>query len=280
MAATEFAETQTKISEQDDAISSALVDARLSARPLQEYPGQLPETMEQAYAIQAASIERWPDEVAGWKVAKISPDVSSRLGAERLAGPIFKSSVHTAQPGSRLSVPIYEGGFAAVEAEFVLELGATVQPIDKDYSDDELIDLIRTVYAGSEIASSPFGLVNDLGPTSTASEFGNNAGVVVGPEIADWRTRLQEPLSATVTVDDVEVGHADAVTIAENPLQALRFLINLCASRGIELPTGTLVSSGAITGVHNVQLSSAARIDYGALGGFELAFEPMGPVGQ
>lgn len=280
MAAIEFAETQSKISEQDDAISSALVGARLSTRPLQEYPGRLPETLEQAYAIQAASIKRWPDEVAGWKVAKLSPDDSLRLGAERLAGPIFRSLVHTAQPGSRLSVPIYEGGFAAVEAEFVLELGATVQPIDKDYSDDELVDLVGAAYGGSEIASSPMALVNDLGPTSTASDFGNNAGAVIGLEIADWRSRLREPMTATVTVDDVEVGHMDAATIAENPLQALRFLINLCASRGIELPTGTLVSSGAITGVHNVRLSSAARVDYGALGWFDLVFEPMVPVGQ
>ncbi len=279
MAAIEFAEMQSKISEQDDAISSALVDARLSTRPLQEYPGRLPETLEEAYAIQAASIERWPDDVAGWKVAKLSPDDSSRFGAERLAGPIFRSSVHTVQPGSRLTVPIYEGGFAAVEAEFVLDLGIAVQPSGKDYSDNELVDLIRAVYGGAEIASSPMIPVNDLGPTSTASDFGNNGGVVVGLEVTDWRSRLQDAQSVTATVDDVVVGHASAVAIAEGPLQALRFLIGLCARRGIELPAGSLISTGATTGVHDVRLSSAARIDFGAVGWFDLAFEPMVPVG-
>lgn len=264
----------TTISEQDDAISRTLVNARLSARALAEFPGQLPESLEQAYAIQAASIKRWPDKVAGWKVAKLAPNDRTRFGAERLSGPIFKSSVNAVKPGSCLTVPIYEGGFAAVEAEIVLELGAAIQPSDTDYSDDELMDFLSAVYCGAEIASSPMALVNDLGATSVASDFGNNAGVVVGPEIADCRSRLRDPMAVSVTVDAVEAGHADAVTIAEIPLQALRFLISLSATRGIDLPAGTLVSTGALTGVHEVQLSSTARVEFGSTGWFDLTFEP------
>lgn len=268
---------KTTISEQDDETSRCLVDARLNARPLPEFPGPLPDSLEQAYAIQSASIERWPDKVAGWKVAKLPPNDRSRFTDERLAGPIFKSSINSVKNGSCLTVPVFEGGFAAVEAEIVLELGVAVPPSQRDYSDDELAGLLSSVYCGAEIASSPMALVNDLGATSTASDFGSNAGIVVGPEIADWRSRLGDPMPATVTVDDVEVGHADAVTIAEIPLQALRFLINLSASRGIDLPAGTLISSGALTGVHKVQLSSAARVEYGVFGWFDLKFEPMAP---
>ena len=270
-------QTRTTISEQDDAISRALVNARLSARPLADFPGQLPQSLEQAYGIQTASIERWPDELAGWKVAKLTPDSRTRFGAERLAGPIFKSSINFAKPGSGLTVPVYDGGFAAVEAEIVLELGVTVRPSQRDYLDDELAGFLSAVYCGAEIASSPMAVVNDLGATSIASDFGSNAGVVVGPEIADWKSRLRDPMPVTVTVDDVEVGHADAVTIAEIPLQALQFLINLCARRGIDLPAGTLVSSGALTGVHKVQLSSAARVQFGLFGWFDLTFEPKAP---
>lgn len=265
---------RTTISEQGDAISRCLVDARLNARPLPEFPGPLPDSLEQAYAIQAASIERWPDKVVGWKVAKLAPNDRTRFGAERLVGPVFESLVYTVDPGACLTVPIYDGGFAAVEAEIVLKLGVAVQPSCKDYSDDELADFISAVYAGAEIASSPLAPANDLGPTSIASDFGCNAGVVVGPEFAGWRSRLRDPVPVTVTVDDVSIGHADAVTIAEIPLQALRFLINLSATRGIDLPAGTLVSTGALTGVHEVQLSSTARVEFGSTGWFDLTFEP------
>ena len=79
-------QTGTTISEQDDAISRALVNARLSARALAEYPGRLPDTLEQAYGIQSASIERWPDELAGWKVAKLAPNSRTRFGVNGLPG--------------------------------------------------------------------------------------------------------------------------------------------------------------------------------------------------
>jgi hypothetical protein len=49
-------EPRPALSEQDDAISRSLVDTRRNARPLPDFPGRLPETLEQAYAIQAASI--------------------------------------------------------------------------------------------------------------------------------------------------------------------------------------------------------------------------------
>ena len=242
-----------------------------------DFPGRLPQTLEDAYAIQTASIGRWPDEVAGWKVAMLSPADSSRLSAERLVGPVFRSSIHTVEPGSCQVMPVYEGGFAAVEAEIVLELGVTVQPSDRDYSDEELADIVSAVYGGSEIASSPMAVVNERGPTSVISDLGNNAGVIVGPEISDWRSLTPGALSATVTIDDDVVGEATAEAIAEGPLQALRVLIGVSASRGVVLPAGTLVSTGAITGVHDMQVSSTARIDYGPFGWFDVKFEPMTP---
>jgi 2-keto-4-pentenoate hydratase len=268
-------EAHILLSEQDDAISRGLVDARLNAEPLSDFPGRLPENLEQAYAIQHASIERWPDEVAGWKVAKLSAADRARFSADRLAGPVFRSSVHKIEPGSGKVMPVYEGGFAAVEAEIVLELGVTVQPIDRDYSDEELAELVSAVYGGSEIASSPMALVVKLGATSLISDFGNNAGLVIGPKIPDWTSLPPESLSAKVTVDDVVVGNVPAVAITDGPLQALRFLVNLFASQGSELPEGTLISTGAVTGVHDVQVSSSARIDYGSFGWFDVRFEPM-----
>ncbi len=274
----ERAESLPSLSERDDAISTCLVEARLTAQPLPDFPDRVPETLEQAYAIQAASIARWPDEVAGWKVAMIAPAQREQLAAERLAGPVFGSSIHRVEPGSCTVMPVYEGGFAAVEAEFVLELGTTVAPTGRDYSDEELIDIVSAVYGGSEIASSPMAVVNERGATSVISDLGNNAGVLMGPEIPDWGFRPLESLSATVTVDGAIVGDASAASVPRGLLGALRFLVDHCAARGIEMPAGTVVSTGAVTGVHDVTSSSTARIDYGPFGWFDVAFEPRKPL--
>jgi len=270
----------SSILEQNDAISRCLVDARLSAQPLPDFPVRLPETLEQAYEIQTASIERWPDEIAGWKVAKLSEADCARLSSERLVGPVFKSSVRTIDPGASKVIPIYKGGFAAVEAEFVFELGVTIPPTGRVYSDDELISVVATAYCGTEIASSPMAVANERGPTSVVSDFGINAGVIVGPEIPDWTGRASGFLSVTVSVDDDVVGCKPVDALTGGPLQALRFLIDNAASRGIQLPAGSVVSTGAITGVHDVQISSTARVDFGPFGWFDLTFEPIAPRAQ
>ena len=263
------------MSEQNDAISQRLVNARLNAEPLPDFPGQLPETLEQAYAIQTANIERWPDEIGGWKVAGLSPADQERLGADRLAGPVFRSRIHTIGNGDSIVVPVYEGGFAAVVAEVVFKLGVDVPASDRTYSDEDLIAAMAAAYCGSEIASSPMKVVNERGPTSVISDFGNNAHVIIGPEIPDWQSLPPNALTATVTIDDDVVGEAAVNSITGNPLLALRRLVEICAARGIDLPAGTIVSTGAITGVHDVALSSASRVDYGDFGRFDVSYRPV-----
>ena len=265
------------LSKQDDEISRRLVAARLGAKPLTDYPGQLPTTLRQAYAIQSASIARWPDEVAGWKVAMLPPAAREDLGAERLAGPIFRSTIQRVQPGTCTSIPIFHGGFAAVEAEFVIELGATVPPSTKEFSDSELIELVATFSAGVEVAGSPMAAINKLGPLCGISDFGNNAGLIVGPTIPDWDSRTLDSLTAKVTVDGVVVGDASADAIPGGPLQALRFLLGHLGRLGIEIPRGALIATGATTGVHDVQVTSSARIDYGETGCLSFSFEALTP---
>jgi 2-keto-4-pentenoate hydratase len=81
------------LSQELDGISGRLVAARANAEALPDFPGQLPQTLDDAYTIQSASISRWPDEIAGWKVGMVPESYRERLAAERLTGPIFKSSV-------------------------------------------------------------------------------------------------------------------------------------------------------------------------------------------
>ena len=271
------ADVHKSLSEPDEEVSRRLVAARLSAKPMADFPGRLPATLEKAYAIQSASADRWPDKVAAWKVGKLSAPDRERFKAERLAGPIFKSTIRTASPGACEAMAIYEGGFAAIEAEYALELGSAVLPSDKNYSDEELADLVRAVYGVAEIASSPMALVNELGAMSVISDFGANAGLVVGPKISGWRSLGPESLFASVAVDDFTVGEANPEPIERNALQALRFLIGLSASRGIALAEGALVSTGALTGVHEVQARSTAHVGFGSFGSFEVKFQPAAP---
>lgn len=266
------------VSPEDNAISESLVGARLSTQPLTEYPGKLPGSLEQAYCIQSASIKRWPDQLVGWKLGRLQEADRERYSAERLAGPVFKSSTYRIETGESQSMPVYVGGFAAIEAEFVLELGTTVSPSDRKYSDDELVELVAAMYIGAEVASSPLADVNKLGPTCVTSDFGNNAGLIVGPEIPNWRTRSPESMEVSVSVDGSVVGSANASSIGGGPFHSLRFLVELFATRGITLPKGCFITTGATTGIHDVVVGSKSHLNFADLGHFDVEFEPRGPL--
>ncbi len=263
------------LTREHDAISERLVEARVKAQPLPAFPGLLPETLEDAYAIQSASIGRWSDEIVGWKVGGVPEGYRDRLKASRLAGPIFRSCLQYIVPGVAISAPIYHGGFAAIEAEFVWRLGNSIAPVKRYYSDDELRTLVASLHVGAELASSPMAAVNELGPCCVVSDFGNNAGLLLGNSVPDWRTISAEALAAKVYVDDQQVGQADATAIEGGLLQALRFLIEKCADWQIELSEGSLISCGAVTGIHEVTIDSRATVDFGEYGVFDVAFESM-----
>lgn len=262
-------------SEADGVLARRLVDARLDARVLQEYPGDLPKTLEQAYGVQMASIALWPDEVVGWKVARLPVDDRARFAQERLVGPVFRSTAQAVDSGGTVKAKIFDGGFAAIEAEVVLELGADVQADFDPGNPDELVGLVAKAFCGAEIASSPMPLVIERGATSIISDMGINVGVIAGPEIVDYLDLGADSLEVCVSVDGDLVGKASPGAITGSPFTALKFLIEHCIANSVELPKGTLISTGLITGVHEVSVGSKARVDFGGQYWFDVDFEPL-----
>jgi 2-keto-4-pentenoate hydratase len=242
-------------------VASTLVKARAEGRALTSYPGPIPKTMAEAYAIQDKAITLWEDSVAGWKIGLVPGNLRSSLGADRLAGPIFARSVQTAN-GDMVDFPIFPGGFAAVEAEVVFRMGRDAPEHKTAWTEDEAAALVESVHVGVETAGSPMPMINDLGPTAVASDFGNNFGLIVGDVIPDWRNSLGI-LSASTEIDERPVGQGAAGALpGGGPMAGLRFLLEHLARRGRPLRTGQLVSSGAVTGVHDIRPGQVAEISF------------------
>jgi 2-keto-4-pentenoate hydratase len=230
-------------------IAGRFLDARRAAEGLDDYPGDFPATLEEAYAIQDVAIARWGRPVIGWKVGRVLPPLSERFGTNRLTGPIFEERSADAN-GAPIEMPVFAEGFAAGEAEFLLRIGRTPPAGKSEYSLDETRDLIGAVHVGIEVASSPLGSINALGPIAVISDFGNNNGLVIGPEIPGWRDSGFEQWQVTTTIDGAEIGSGRAAAFPDGAIGAARFLFELMARRGIALAPGQWISSGAVTGVH------------------------------
>jgi 2-keto-4-pentenoate hydratase len=236
-------------------IAQSFVAARRAGTGLPDFPGSIPAALADAYAVQDHALALDGRRVAGWKVGKVHPPIE---GVNRLAGPIFADQVVVATE-TPVAMPVFGEGFAAAEAEFLLRVGTAPDPAKRAYSMEEAIDLLDAVHVGIEIASSPFPGINDHGATVTISDYGNNNGLVIGPAIENWRDAGIADWPVELTIDGAPIGAATAATMLDGPFGAARFLFELLAARGIALQRGDWISSGAVTGVH--QVSVGARID-------------------
>lgn len=253
-------------SHESAAIARRLVAARRQAQALAEYPGPLPRTLDEGYACQDAAIALWQQPIVGWKVGRLSADWEAKLGEERLVGPIFAGAVQAPRTGESGRFAVIPGGFAAVEAEFVFRMAADAPPDKTDYSHDEAAALVDALLVGVELAGSPLPLINVLGPPIVVSDFGNNAGLILGPEIADWHSRDEAAMRCETFIDGTSVGQGSAASISGGLLGALAFALSRCARRGYPLKAGMLVTTGAATGIHDIVAGQNSRISFGELG--------------
>ena len=237
------------LTDETSRIAGRFLAARRAASGLESYPGDFPATLDQAYAIQDEAIASWGRPVIGWKVGRVLPPLSERFGTDRLGGPIFARAVASEGAGP-IEMPVFAEGFAAGEAEFLLKIGSAPPEGKAEFTLHEAADLIGAVHVGIEIASSPLGAINDLGPLAVVSDFGNNNGLVIGPEIADWRSSGFQNWEITTLIDGAVAGTGRAAAFPDGAIGAARFLFELMARRGIRLEPGQWISSGAVTGVH------------------------------
>lgn len=245
-------------------IARAFVDARSRRTALTGYPGAAPAQMAEAYQVQDAAIALTDDSIGGWKLGKIAAPLDAHYGANRLAGPIFVSAI-VEQGDGNIAMPVFADGFAAAEAEFLLRIGTAPDPARDDYTIAEATALIDAVHIGIEIASSPYPGINADGPAVTASDFGNNNGLVVGAAIDGWADIDLNAWTVETLINGVVIGTGRGAEMLDGPFGAAAFLFNLMARRGIALSPGQWISSGAVTGVHPVAVGDRveARFDGG-----------------
>ncbi|MFC4309821.1 2-keto-4-pentenoate hydratase [Steroidobacter flavus] len=255
-------------------IAEQFVRARLAGQSLPQYPGTLPATLAEAYRCQELAIERFPDRIVGWKVARIGSAFAQQFPEERLVGPVFERNLHTARVGQVVDFPVIEGGFGAVEAEIVLRVNEDAPAAKTVWSIDEAAEMVRSFHLGVETAVSPLATLNDLGPGAVISDFGNNWGVIVGASIGEWRS--VDEIVALTFIEDGFVGRGTAF-IRQGALGALAFALGKCAQRGRPLRAGDFISTGAITGVHDIRAGQQSRLVFEGCGEVECRAVRAGP---
>ncbi|EMD84432.1 2-keto-4-pentenoate hydratase [Pacificimonas flava] len=244
--------------ESANSIARDFVEARRANAVLEQYPGPMPTTLLDGYRIQDIAMDLDGRTVRGWKVGRVPVGLVGKYGAERLAGPIFEGAIRKSEVGEIPKMPVLDG-FAAVEAEIMLRIGNVAGGI---FTMEDAMAAVDCARFGVEIASSPYPGINEHGPAVTVSDFGNNFGLLLGPEIADWSAPGALDGRVTLGLDGEQIGAGNAADMLDGPFGSVRFLSLLLASRGRTLRQGDWISTGALTGVHRVHAGQTVRAQF------------------
>ncbi len=239
--------------------------ARGQKRGLAAWPGDLPATLDAAYAMQAECIAGWDDRLAGLKVGRIMAPDAEVWGTDRFIGPIFAQTIQ--RDGRDAVLPVIAGGTALLECEIQMVLGAGA---DQAVADERAMrSLVTACHVGIEVAGSPVADINALGPLASVACFGNNNGAILGPVVPDWRDLDLDGIGCVARIDGEVVGTGSANRLPGGVWTAARFAVNEAARRGLHLTPGAVLCLGALTGMHPVQTGQVVEADFGPLGRVE-----------
>jgi 2-keto-4-pentenoate hydratase len=251
-------------------IAETLVSARRAGRGLTELPGEMPVDMTSAYRIQDAAIAQWPDTLVGWKIGFIPPDRRSEGEPDRLVGPVWASQCHQIGNASEATeMPVFVDGFAAVEAEIVVRLEE--DPAARragGWTAADAAAVAQRLLVGIEVASSPIPEINALGPAVIAADFGNNNGLVLGPELPVGT----DPASVALHcfVDGVLIGEGSGANLPGGLHHGLATAWNLLDDRNHSIRAGMVFATGATTGIHLIGAGQHCRVEAVGVGTVEV----------
>lgn len=243
-----------------------MCSARRNGTAIAEWPGEIPATLDDAYAMQLSTIAAWNDSIIGLKVGRITGSLADETGVDRFLGPIFAATLQFSVHGPDAAFPLVVGGSSALECELVAVLGERLPPAGEPLSPAVLEAAVGDWHVGIEVAGCPVSGVERFGALGSIACFGNNTGLVLGAKIADWRSRDLDMIGCTARIDGEVVGQGNAGRLPGGVWTALHFALSEARARGLPLTPGMLISTGAVTGMHPMAEGCRAEADFGEFG--------------
>lgn len=232
-----------------------LITARRSGQLLDELPASCkPQTLEDAFAIQDATVAGLGETVAGWKAAIV--DGRSVRGAI-IGSCVFASPARV--PASTMPLLGIEG---EVAFRFERDLPAGT------YSHEQVAAAV-TAFAAIEVVDSRFRTYPDLPLMDRHADFVSNGGFIHGAPVADWRKLDLTNIAVELTIGGVEIVRRTGGHATGDPLLPAIALVN-------DLPhgakAGQIVTTGTYTGIAYAKPGQTVVVSFAGLGTVEVTF--------
>ena len=240
------------ISGKQEELANLLAHARRNVSQVTLPDDLVPESANDAYAVNQVVAERLGWEPLGWKIAGTTDAVRGKL---QLEGPIYGRTFRRFACTSPARFKAAELLDPLIECEFFVTLARDLPPRDEPWTLTETIEAIAEVHAGIEVAECRYPR-KALPPLPAILADGSASGRYVFE--VDGALR-REGIGADVMGD---------------PLRPLLWLAERRRQWGDGLRAGETISTGSMTGMLPIRAGQQVRARFGEAATIEITIDP------
>lgn len=249
--------------EKIDRLAEMLIAARTNNQAIETVPDELvPSDLKQAQLVddRVAEVSGWP--VLGWKIGATSQAAQTVLGA---SGPFAGRVYSILGNGSEISTE-HVMGEPRIEGEFAFTLAADISADVARPDMDSISDFIANVCPAIEIVGGRYANMFDMPLSCLVADAGANGLLVLGDPVENPNLGDLPQASATMTVNGEVTGSGVGADVHGGPVEALLWLVEHLAQRGIGLQAGQVVSTGTATQVGAFPAGATAVAELAGIG--------------
>jgi len=253
-----------------------LLHAHRRRDPFGPMPEELaPRSVDEAYAIQGEYVGmrgRDLGPVVGYKIALTTPQMRQMVGVnDSIAGDLLEKTL--LQGPAKVHAADYAR--LLVEFEIAVELGEDLPALGAPYTRESVAKAVAAVMPALELADDRNADYKSLSSHALMLIADNawNEGVVLGERLRDWRNIDLGALRGVASINHESVGEGYGRDVMGHPFEALAWVANNLAARGLGLWRSDIVITGSLVPTKFPKAGDRIRLDAGRLGSVELTVD-------
>jgi 2-keto-4-pentenoate hydratase len=236
-------------------------------------PELAPQNVGEAYAIQGEFVGMRGRElgaVAGYKIALTTPQMRKMVGVhDAIAGDMLEKTIRHGPARVRAADYVR----LLVEFEIAVEIGDDLPAVGAPYTRERVAQAVTAVMPAFELADdrdADYSLL-PAHPLMLIADNAWNEGAVLGEPVRAWKEIDLGALRGAAFINDAPVGEGRGSDVMGHPFEALAWVANNLAARGLGLWRSDIVITGTLVTTKYPKPGDRVRFDAGRLGAVELA---------
>ena len=240
--------------------AALLIEARRTGRLLDALPAECkPASVDDAHAIQDATVAGLGESVAGWKVA-------SPLDGQVVRGVLLQSRIFA----SGDTIEAARMPMLGVEAEIAFRFERDLPPRENDYDYAEIVAAV-TAFVAIEVVDSRFRSYRDAPLIERIADCISNGGFVQGTPQPRWRDFDLSTLNVELSIDGNSIVRRTGGHPTVDPLLPAFSLANALRTQG-GVRAGQVMTTGTFTGMNYAKPGQTVRAAFEGFGAAEVKF--------